>query len=300
MTGEHVKALITGASGFVGSTLVENLRDSELEVYPVFRQHLISEENAQYCDLRDLLSTSRMLAKIDPNVVVHCAATSSIEECERSKLQSWENNVISTMNILKSMKKYVHFIYLSTGEVFDGNIGTYHEDSVRNPLHWYGRTKLFCEDIVSNIAQVCTIVRLSYQYGFDLRDKNFLHQVLRKLTLGQSVSASDDLISSPTYIGTTVSAIKEIITDRLIGIYNIADKTRMSKYQLIYNLAQNLDKSSLVSREKSETVFLAKRPKNTSLNVNKFSSTFHISRPLDKKEALSKFYTDYNRGNSYS
>lgn len=295
-----MKALITGASGFVGGNLVDHLHGSGLQVYPIFRQHSISEENALYCDLRDPLSTRTMLAKIDPNVVIHCAATANIEECERRKLESWENNVISTMNILKFMKKSVHFIFLSTDQVFDGNIGTYHEDSLRNPIHWYGRTKLVCEDIVSNIAEIHTVVRLSYQYGFDIRNKNFLHQVIRKLFLGQSVSAADDLISSPTYVGTTVSAINEIITNQLIGIYNIADKTQMSKYQLVYNLAQNLGKSSLVSKEESKTVFMAKRPKNTSLDVSKYSNTFHVSRPLDNKEALSKFYTDYNMANSSS
>ena len=288
-----MRVLVTGASGFVGRELLEHLQTEEFVIYPVYRDHSINYDNAQYCDLKNYEETENMLMEVEPNAIIHCAASSSIEECEKNKIESWENNVMGTMNLIKSMKTDVHFVYLSTAQVFDGNAGLYDEDSVRNPINWYGQTKAVSEDIVSNISSIYTIVRLSNQYGYDVKGKNFVHQALEKLTANEPVSADDDIISSPTYIGTTVSSLQEIIMYGMTGVYNIADKEPLSKYQLLLNLASELNKSSLVTKERLHSMFLAKRPKNTSLNVGKFSHAFNVTKPLNQKEALQRLCKDF-------
>ena len=287
-----MRVLVTGASGFVGRELLEHLQ-TEFVIYPVFRDHSINYENAQYCDLKQYEETENILTKVEPNVIIHCAASSSIEECEKDKIESWENNVMGTMNLIRAMKTDVHFVYLSTAQVFDGNTGLYDEDSIRNPIHWYGRTKAASEDIVSNISAIHTIVRLSNQYGHDVKGKNFVHQALERLTADEPVSANDDIISSPTYIGTTVSSLQEIIMYGMTGVYNIADKEPLSKYQLLLNLAHELNRSSLVTKERSHPMLLTKRPQNTSLNVGKFSHAFNDTKPLNPKEALQRLCKDF-------
>lgn len=291
-----MKIIVTGASGFVGRALVSYLCKEKLAVYPIFRNHVITHANARYCDLRDYDSVKKIISDIDPSVIVHCAATSSIELCEKESFDSWENNVLSTFILARSLTNSVHFLFLSTSEVFDGTSGGYKEDSLRNPVHWYGHTKSASEDIVRKIIPTHTILRLSYQYGYDREGKNFIHCATQKLEQDKPVSASDDLVSTPTYIGTTVSAIYEIILNRITGIYNIADKDSMSKYELIFNLAQIMNKTSLVNREKSSSVFVAKRPANTSLDVTKFSNNFSFSKPLKLDNALAKFYSDFKQG----
>ena len=289
----HVKVLVTGASGFVGHELIVQLETEKFVVYPVLRDRSITHHNAQYCDLRDYGETENMLTTVNPNAIIHCAASSSIEECEKNKIESWENNVMGTMNLVRSMKTDVHFVYLSTAQVFDGNAGHYDEDSVRNPINWYGQTKAASEYIVSNISSIYTIARLSNQYGYDDKGKNFVHQALEKLMANEPVSADDGIISSPTYIGTTVSSLQEIIMYGMTGVYNIADKEPLSKYQLLLNLANELNKSSLVTKERLHSMFLAKRPKNTSLNVGKFSHAFNVTKPLNQKEALQRLCKDF-------
>ena len=294
----HVKVLVTGASGFVGHELLEQLECEKFAIYPVFRDHSIIHDNAQYCDLRDYGETEILLTTVDPNAIIHCAASSSIEECEKNKIESWENNVMGTMNLLRLMKTDVHFVYLSTAQVFDGNDGLYDEESVRNPINWYGKTKVASEDIVSNMSSLYTIVRLSYQYGCDVKGKNFVHKAFEKLTTNEPVSADDDIISSPTYIGTTVSSLQEIITDGITGVYNIADKEPISKYRLLLNLANELNRSSLVTKERLPSMLLASRPKNTSLDVSKFSHTFNVTKPLNQKEALQRLCKDFEERRS--
>lgn len=290
-----MKIIVTGANGFIGHEMVKEFLRLGQKVYPVFRDSKIPLDNAQYCDLRDYNLTMKMVSKIVPDVVVHCAATSSIEECEKNKVNSWDNNVITTMNLIKSIRRDVHFVYLSSAEVFDGQIGSYEENSIRNPIHWYGKTKVASEDIVSSLAGTHTILRLSYQYGYDVKCKNFIHQALAKMILNQPVSAADDLIISPTYVHTTIAAVQEIILKQITGTYNIADREPLSKYQLISNLAQILNKSSLPIREKSTYTFLSKRPNNTSLNTSKFSDRFGSAKPLNQKDALTRFLEEFEK-----
>ena len=125
-----------------------------------------------------------------------------------------------------------------------------------------------------------------------------MHQALEKLTTNEPVSADDDIISSPTYIGTIVSSLQEIITCGMTGVYNIADKEPLSKYQLLLNLANKLNRSSLVTKERLHSKVLAKRPKNTSLNVGKFSHAFNVTRPLNQKEALQRLCKDFEERHS--
>ena len=82
-----------------------------------------------------------------------------------------KNNVIGPVNLIKSMKSDVHFVYLSTAQVFDGNAGLYDEDSVRNPINWYGQTKAASEDIVLNISSIYTIVRLATSMDTMLKER---------------------------------------------------------------------------------------------------------------------------------
>ena len=107
---------------------------------------------------------------------------------------------------------------------------------------------------MSNISSIPTILRLSNHYGCDVKGKNFVHQALEKLTANEPVSADDDIIFSPTYIGTRVSSLQELCMARLEFI--ILQTEPLSKYRLLLNLANELSKSSLV------TTFLAKRPKS--------------------------------------
>lgn len=59
---------------------------------------------------------------------------------------------------------------------------------------------------------------------------------------GEPISAANDLISSVTYIGTTSSALQEIINKSITGLFNIADKAPLSKYQLLWHLALKFNK----------------------------------------------------------
>lgn len=284
-----MKVLITGASGFLGQALVNFLSNNSLDIYPAYHNNKVDHPNAILCNFQEFVSTKTLIDKISPDTVVHCAALTNVDLCQREKLECWNINVIACMNICKSISKNTQFIHISTSQVFDGNLGNYHEDSVKNPINWYGMTKSISEDIAMNFANSWTIIRLSNLYGFDPRGKNFFHFAVTKLLENEKVSAAGDTIISPTYKETVISAINEVILNRMYGVYHIADLETSTKYEVLLSLCKILGKEDLISKEVASEIFTARRPYNTSLDITKFKKKFKNTKPLKLTEGLSEF-----------
>lgn len=281
--------MVSGASGFVGRALLRFLIGKDIEVYPIYHLGLFDHANVTYCDFQDHVTTGKIIDKISPDVFVHCAALTNVDLCERKKIDCWNANVNATMNICRSLGKNIHFVYLSTSQVFDGKNGNYKEESSKNPINWYGTTKSISEEVVMNILSRWTVVRFSNLYGFDPECNNFFHNAVVRLLRNEKIKAVGDTIISPTYIDTAISALSEIMLGRVYGIYHIADLESSTKYEILLRLSKMLGKKGLVIKQRSAKILSAKRPLNTSLDTHKFSESLTQSKPLMLEQGLSEF-----------
>ena len=84
---------------------------------------------------------------LKPDLLIHCAALSRTKACEQDPDQAHRDNVEATAH-LAQLSKDIPFIFLSSGEVFDGKTGWYGETDGPNPINVYGRTKLDAEQAV--------------------------------------------------------------------------------------------------------------------------------------------------------
>ncbi len=93
-----------------------------------------------------------------PEVIVHLAAIASIPACEKDKPMAWRVNVEATRDLLaiaRELETTKLFIYLQTACIFPGDddAAFYTEDSLPNPKHYYGLTKLVAEEAVRAYAE---------------------------------------------------------------------------------------------------------------------------------------------------
>jgi nucleoside-diphosphate-sugar epimerase len=115
-----MKIFLTGASGFVGSHLVQSLVAAGHEVVAHYRSpqslNIQSQPNLQVWsgDLNDVHSLAKQLQGIDS--VIHCAAEMKLWN---SKKALHETNVLMTKNILKAAKQagVSQFIHMSDASV---------------------------------------------------------------------------------------------------------------------------------------------------------------------------------------
>lgn len=141
--------LITGVSGFIGRHLSELL---------VSRGHSVAGttmrgmDGHHVCDLRDRDQVQAVMEAVDPDVVLHLAALSSVTDGK--SIEYYETNLIGTENVLQSLDaigRRRRLIFVSTAGVY-GNQPTnvLHEDLAPLPVSHYGISKFACERLVMN------------------------------------------------------------------------------------------------------------------------------------------------------
>jgi dTDP-4-dehydrorhamnose reductase len=296
----NLKLLITGGSGLLGSKLAEKAEKEDYEVYSGYNQHETRAGISVKMDVGDRDSVHTVFDKIKPEIVIHTAALTNVDLCEQDKILAWKVNVEGTRNIVELSRIHGFFIvYVSTDYVFSGEEGMYKEMDKTSPINYYGITKLEGEKTVMALTTEWCIARPSVIYGSTLATgkTNFALWVLDKLRKGEPIKVIRDQYVSPTLNTNLAEMILEVIKRRLTGIYHLAGASPINRYEFAQLVAEtfNLDKDLIMPSNSSEMRWVANRPKNTSLNVEKASKTLD-KKPLKIKEAINLLKEEAEKG----
>ncbi|MCK4474966.1 sugar nucleotide-binding protein, partial [Candidatus Bathyarchaeota archaeon] len=122
---------------------------------------------------------------------------------------------------------------------------------------------------------------------------NFALWLLNKLKRKEKVKIVTDQWNSPTLNTNLANMILEVLERKLTGIFHLAGATRISRHEFARLLAENfsLDENLITPVSSEEIKWIAKRPKDSSLNVNKAYQALK-NKPLKIHEALEKMKRD--------
>lgn len=151
------KLLITGASGFVGSRVVERWRNDYIILAPSHTE----------LDITDAASVERYLLEQAPQVVVHLAALSNTWYCEQHPDESYLVNVEGVCNLATAAARNgVKLILFSSDQVYNGNVesGLLNEDVAVAPENVYGRHKLEAEQRALELCPSAVALRATWMY----------------------------------------------------------------------------------------------------------------------------------------
>lgn len=156
------KILITGITGFLGSYLAKRLTSQGYEVVGISTKK--ADKNIYQCDLQDKAQTMKVIQEVQPEVVIHCAALSSVTR--GNTLDYYINNVLATENLIDATNTILslnRFLFISTAGVYGNqNCEILSESLPPNPVSHYGYSKLICERLCFNNLRnpnICTIIR---------------------------------------------------------------------------------------------------------------------------------------------
>jgi len=283
------RVLITGASGLLGSKLVKALSGG-YEVIPTHNTHPIHPDSVRM-DIVDGKEVARVLSAVKPELVVHAAAETNVDKCETNRELAWSVNAEGTRNISSTCRKIgAKLVYVSTDYVFDGEKGLYSEEDETNPVNYYGVTKLDGERFVRELCEDFVIARTSVLYGWHPNRLNFATWVIDSLESGVSINVAEDHYNSPTLVDNLAEAILRIARKDAAGVYHVAGSERISRYDFAMRIAEifGLNRSLIMPvKMKDLKVWVAKRPKDSSLSVDKIRRELEIS-PSDLNEALKR------------
>jgi dTDP-4-dehydrorhamnose reductase len=287
-----MKLLITGASGLYGSKLAELASNKHHQVYAVHNQHSSTHGISIQLDITDKNKVENEIIKVDPDVIVHAASMTDVDKCELNRELAWKINVEGTRNVAQSAKASDAFLlYISTDYVFDGEKGCYSETDLPSPISYYAYTKLKAEEQIKDILSEYCIARPSVIYGANpsAGKINFALWLLNKLINKEKTNVFVDQWNSPTLNTSLAEMTLEIIERKLKGTFHTSGDTRISRYDFALSLAKTfkLDQSLLVPTHLRDFSFVAKRPRDSSLNTSKVERVLK-NKPLKVEQALEK------------
>lgn len=294
-----MKILITGANGFLGYYLVEQLLTKKFSVTATgkgdCRLPFTHDKNFHWLsmDFTDPFSIHDVFENIKPDVVIHAGAMSKPDDCETNQMLAYLVNVEGTVQLLiNSADLKSFFVFLSTDFVFDGERGMYDEDDKPNPVNYYGRTKLEAEEAVKEYEFNWAIARTVLVYGKNHSGhSNILKIVKEKLEKGEEYSVVDDQLRTPTYVEDLARGIVFIIERKATGIFHLSGKDILTPYQMAIKTAQHLRLDSSVIKKVTAASFSqpAKRPPKTGFIIDKARKELGYE-PLSFEEGLKKTF----------
>ncbi len=274
----HLKILITGANGQLGKELDRQLKRSHT-VFALYRVDL---------DITKREEVEKVINKIKPQVIIHAAAYTAVDQCEIDRKRTFEVNCLGTGNVVVAARKIgARIIYISSDYVFDGKKQSpYTEEDAPNPQSIYGMSKWLGEELVLGHNDG-TVIRTSWLYGHD--GKNFVKTMLRLGKLNKEIKVVNDQVGSPTFVKDLSETIG-LLLNKKGGIYHVTNSGYCTWYEFAKAIFKEagLDSNLVVPTSSKEYRALANRPSYSVLGHHALKRE-NVQLPRDWNEALKDY-----------
>ena len=206
-----MRIAVTGAGGGLGGAFMARGAAGH-DVRSFTHQDLAVEDAGAVMDL---------LGEAEPDVVLHLAAKTSVDGCERDPDAAFRVNVRGSLNVAEAAHRAgALLVLLSTDYVFDGDKDEpYDERDEPNPVNTYGGSKLRAERAVTETGAELLIVRTSWVFG---APGEFVRRSVARLAAGEEVGGIVDQVGTPTYVGHLAERLVPLIESGIRGVVHLA------------------------------------------------------------------------------
>jgi dTDP-4-dehydrorhamnose reductase len=273
-----MKILVTGSNGLLGQK-VSRILEAQVDVTPFFtaRKKLTyptKKGTFLILDIADEAQVNQVIHQVKPDVIIHTAAMTQVDDCEVNQQECWNQNVHATRFLIAAAEQVeAFFIHVSTDFIFDGKQGPLDEHAEPAPVNYYGQSKLAAEEVVKNSKLRWAILRTVLVYGVahDMSRSNIVLWVKKSLEDKKTIKVVNDQWRTPTLaedlaMGCWLAAQKQIT-----GIFNISGEEMMTPYDIAIRTARffKLDESLITKTDSTQFKQPAARPLRTGFIIAK-------------------------------
>jgi dTDP-4-dehydrorhamnose reductase len=210
------KVLVTGAKGMLGTDLCSIFQN---------KGHQVISTDIEEMDVRDFNLVQHIVKKMLPDWVIHLAALTDVDGCEKNPDETFLTNALGTQHVALACRDAgAVMVYVSTISVFDGlKCGPYTEFDLPNPKSYYSCSKYQGEVFVHRILDRSFIVRAGWMFGGSTRDKKFVAKIMDLAAKRDTLTVVNDKFGSPTYTCDLASGIERLIQTNLYGTYHMVN-----------------------------------------------------------------------------
>ena len=230
------KILVTGANGLLGSELLNTLAKSEK--YTVF------SPSKSELDLTIHSQINSYFEKNSPDIVIHTAAHTNVEEAELFPELAYRINTVATCSLaMACLKMNSSMVFISsTGIYGKKENGTWKDYETPFPTTTHHKSKFKAEDFVRQLVNRHLILRTGWLFGGTLDNpKNFVYNRIKEAEGKSMIFANSKQIGNPTSARDLSEQIELLIEEGVFGTFNCVNKgvvSRLEYIKSIYNYSQ--------------------------------------------------------------
>ena len=228
-----MRILMTGCTGFVGSSLGPRLVAAGHELFCVCRpESSIAFGKTVVWDGASSTGLSRLPQEVD--TIIHLAQSRSYRHFPADSREMFTVNVAMTMSLLEwaAQSRVKKFCLVSSGSVYEPFEGVLHEDAALAPGGFLGASKLASEIIARPFSSVFALntLRLFFPYGPGQRDR-LIPELIRRVRGGEAIQVTADgkgIRLVPTFVQDIVEVFLASLASSWTGTFNVATAEALS------------------------------------------------------------------------
>ncbi len=167
-----MKIFIVGGAGYIGSHMVKIAHRANYQVITLDNLSTGHKDSVlfgkfEFCDILDRERLDKLFKLYNPDIVMHFSAYSIVEESVIDPYKYYRNNVVGTLNLLKTMidNDCKKFIFSSSAAIFGNpNYIPIDEEHPKRPINPYGKSKLMVEEILKDFESAYDLKYVSFRY----------------------------------------------------------------------------------------------------------------------------------------
>lgn len=276
-----MRVLITGINGYISQFLLKYLPQN-ITVTGSYYKSIPNLNNLSihlvYFDLTK--DVDSQLRDVEADVVIHTAAISNLNLCEKVPDIAYRVNSQATRELMKWCNtNSTRLVYLSTDIVFDGQKAPYSENDVPKPINVYGKSKYLGERWTLECNNFA-IIRLALVLGQALgTNQNFVDWIIDRIHNNLSVPLFYDEIRTPVSAIDAAQIIWKIAISGVTGTFHICSDKSVDRYQIGTKICKYIQPGFNRFKKISMQTLETKRPVDVSLQNNNLFETLKIDSP---------------------
>jgi dTDP-4-dehydrorhamnose reductase len=275
------RLLVTGASGFLGWNLCKRAYSrygSSVELIGLAFHHQIDIPHVKVhqIDLCNPGKLDALLARLNPDVIIHTAAISQPNECQQNAKECARINIEVPAFLARwCASRSVSFVFTSSDLIFDGKRAPYDESAAVSPVNIYGQQKAEAERIILETHPRSAVCRMPLMFGDPgPSSQSFIQPMLRSLHEKKQIRLFTDEFRTPVD-GSSAADGLLMAAEKVSGTIHLGGRERISRYNFGLLLAELLgcSESLIVPVLQKDVQQSAPRPQDVSLDS---SRAYHL------------------------
>ena len=251
--------LVTGATGFLGRYLVDEIKRRDQRALTAGRG-----PTALFLDLEKVQTIGTLVQRARPDVVIHAAAMSSVGQCESEPARATLVNHQATAYLAEAMGGSI--VYVSTDLVFDGTRAPYRAEDPPAPISVYGTSKAEAESATVASGGIVARVPLLFGRSFDGR-RGATDMIRHARTTGAELRLFTNERRTPLHAADAARGLVDLALERPgAGVTHLAGPESVSRFDLgqRFLAAAAIDDVIIEAAESEDPL----RPRDVSLSTD--------------------------------